>query len=84
MLTETQIERAVERMFDALDAELMAAKIDQTIYDIRAEAISQYAEEALKQRRALDARPHIFDEPEYSRFPLISPLHDPDTLEVYP
>lgn len=75
MLTETQIESAVERMFDALDAELMAAKIDQTIYDIRAEAISQYAEEALKQRRALDSRPHIFDAP-------ASLLTDPDTLEV--
>lgn len=84
-MTVDQIERAVERMFDALDAEPMS----QEEYDRRADAISAWADAQIAHRRALDARPHICDEPEYSRYPLIqaysaSVLHEPDTLEAYP
>jgi hypothetical protein len=42
-MTEDQVERAVERMFDALDARLMAGKLSQAEYDAEGMKIARWA-----------------------------------------
>jgi hypothetical protein len=45
ILTEDQIERRVESMFDSLDRQLMRSAIDQATYDAEAHKISKWADE---------------------------------------
>lgn len=43
-MTEDQIERAVEHMFDVLDYKLMRGKLTQEQYDAEAKAIHDWSE----------------------------------------
>lgn len=56
-MTEEQIERQVERKFNALDAALMAGRISQAEYDDAARAIDVWAEVCLAERERHGAQP---------------------------
>jgi hypothetical protein len=43
-MTEDQIERAVERQFDSLNAQLMNGSLTQSRYDAASKRISRWAE----------------------------------------
>jgi hypothetical protein len=51
-LTEDQIERRVESMFDSLDRQLMRSSIDQATYDAEAHKISKWADEQYASMRS--------------------------------
>jgi hypothetical protein len=44
-MTEDQIERAVERKYDRIDAQLMAGKLTQAEYDFEHKCIMRWAED---------------------------------------
>lgn len=50
-MTEDQIERRVERMFDALDARLMRGDLTQAAYDAEAAKVSAWAESEYRSGR---------------------------------
>lgn len=50
-MTEEQIERAVERAFNRLDARLMSHEIDQADYDVGAKEINAWAEREYERAR---------------------------------
>ena len=50
-MTEEQIERAVERKFDALDARLMAGSLSQEEYDKASAGITAWADREYRFRR---------------------------------
>jgi hypothetical protein len=49
-MTEAQIERFIERMFDALDARLMRNEISQQEYDANAATIDHWTRQAYARR----------------------------------
>ena len=54
LMTEGQIEHAVERMFDALDRRLMAGALDQLAYDAEVKRIDAWAEAEYRTMRRFD------------------------------